>query len=67
MKYWTTERGEKLLIKDMSIIHISNTIKFIERKINFPKPGKIYDVKLVNQYIKVFKEELRDKRLEQLL
>ena len=42
----------------MSII-ISNTIKFIERKLNFPKPGKIYDVKLLNQYIKVFKEELR--------
>ena len=33
MKYWTTNTGEELLIKDMETSHIENCIRFIEKKI----------------------------------
>jgi hypothetical protein len=66
MKYWTTERGQKLLIEDMSIIHLSNAIKFIERKIEAGDEAK-FKPGILRNYINVFKEELRNKRLEQLL
>lgn len=66
MKYWTTEKGHKLLIKDMSIMHISNAIKYIEKKIEAGEEAKFAPGRLRN-YINAFKEELRSKRLDQLL
>ena len=53
MKYWTTERGQKLLIKDMSIIHLSNSIKFIEKKIIAGDEAKFEPGRLRN-YINAF-------------
>lgn len=41
MKYWTTQSGERLLIKDMTTGHITNCIRILE-KLLLTKPEPSY-------------------------
>jgi hypothetical protein len=31
MKYWTTQKGERIAVKDMTTSHIENCIKYLEK------------------------------------
>ncbi len=53
---WTTKKGTKIAIIDMTKVHLENTIKFLKRKIEFE-----YYTRTFEAYIRAMEKELEER------